>query len=52
MLKIQEYQGKLQKVQAVRSQLQSHLNSLPDLTTVTKLEPLPEPGSLFAAPDD
>ncbi|XP_063683058.1 regulation of nuclear pre-mRNA domain-containing protein 1B-like [Bolinopsis microptera] len=50
--RLTEYQGKLQKVQAVRSQLQSHLNSLPDLTTVTKLEPLPEPGSLFGAPDD
>lgn len=51
--RLTEYQGKLQKVQAVRAQLQSHLNSLPDLSNVTTaLEPLPEPGSLFGGTDD
>lgn len=50
--RLTEYQGKLQKVQAVRSQLQSHLNSLPDLSASAALEPLPEPGSLFGGTDE
>lgn len=49
--RLSEYQGKLQKVELVRKQLQSHLHSLPNLDTVSSLAPLPEPGSLFAGND-
>lgn len=51
---LQEYQNKLAKVQAVRSQLQAHLDSLPDLANLTSapLEPLPDAGALFDAGGD
>lgn len=52
--RLSEYQNKLAKVQAVRSQLQAHLDSLPDLANLTSapLEPLPDAGALFDAGGD
>lgn len=52
--RLEEYNEKLQKVYAVRSEIKSHLDSLPDvkqLPDVTRgLAPLPSAGDLFSMP--
>lgn len=48
---LEEYQEKLQKVYAVRKELKSHIQNLPDLSTLPDvtggLAPLPSAGDLF-----
>ena len=52
LFKFQEYQSKLSKVSAVRHELKSHLQNLPDLTLLPDvtggLAPLPSAGDLFS----
>lgn len=47
--KIEEYETKLEKVKAVKQELQSHLENLPDLTKLPNPVPLPSAGDLFAS---
>ena len=48
---MQEYKGKLQKVDVVRHELRAHMKSLPDLTQLPDvgdgLSPLPSATDLF-----
>ena len=45
----QEYQSKLEKVTAVKRELQSHLENLPDLSKLPNPVPLPSAGDLFSS---
>lgn len=50
--KIEEFKDKLEKVNGIRDELRSHIQSLPDLTklpdvTTGNLAPLPSAGDLF-----
>jgi len=44
-----EYETKLQKVTAVKKELQAHLENLPDLSKLPNPIPLPSAGDLFAS---
>ena len=49
---IEDWQKKLKQVQLVKSELETHLDSLPDLATidqVAELTPLPSAGDLFSS---
>lgn len=49
--RLQEYQGKLSKIKDVQREVRSHMNNLPDLTSLPDvtggLAPLPSAGDLF-----
>ena len=52
--RLEQYRDKLDKVSAVRDDIKSHIQSLPDLTqlpdvTAGGLAPLPSAGDLFTA---
>jgi len=46
--RLAEYETKLQKVTAVKKELQAHLENLPDLSKLPSPIPLPSAGDLFA----
>ncbi|XP_065672799.1 regulation of nuclear pre-mRNA domain-containing protein 1A isoform X3 [Hydra vulgaris] len=46
--KLVEYEAKLKKVNAVKQELQSHLENLPDMSKLPDPIPLPSPGDLFS----
>jgi len=46
--KLEEYQNKLEKVTAVKKELQSHLENLPDMSKLPEPIPLPSAGDLFS----
>lgn len=47
--RLAEYETKLQKVTAVKKELQAHLENLPDLSKLPSPIPLPSAGDLFAS---
>jgi len=53
--KLQEYRGRLEKVDGIHRELKSHVQSLPDLTLLPDvtggLKPLPSAGDLFSSSD-